>query len=36
MKVLHIDLMIERSTTKAEIAIWSFHAVVKSDGSSPT
>jgi len=24
MKVLHIDLMIERSTTEAEIAIWSF------------
>jgi len=24
MKVIHIDLMIERSTTEAEIAIWSF------------
>ena len=24
MKVLHIDLMIKRSTTDAEMAIWSF------------
>ena len=24
MKVLHIDLMIKRSTTKAETAIWNF------------
>ena len=35
MKVLHIDL-IERSITEAEIAIWSFQLLWKSDGSSPT